>query len=50
MYIHCMGHSLNLQDTCRSIKVMSNTFDTALELSNFLNTVLKKGTAAEHKK
>ena len=32
VYLHCMGHSLNLavQDTCCSLKVMSDTFDTAL--------------------
>ena len=34
IYLHCMGHSLNLavQDTCRSIKEMSDTFDTAGDL------------------
>ena len=33
IYLHCLGHSLNLavQDTCRSI-IMSDTFDTVLEL------------------
>ena len=35
IYLHYMGHSLNLavQDICRSIKIMSDTFDTVLELS-----------------
>ena len=35
MYIHCMAHSLNLavQDTYRSIQVMSEAFDVVLELS-----------------
>ena len=33
MYIHCMGHSLNLavQNTCRSIQVMSAAFDVAIK-------------------
>ena len=35
LYVYCMGYSLNLavQDTCHSIKVMADTFDTAFELS-----------------
>ena len=35
LYIHCMGHSLNLavQVTCRSVTVISEAMDTALELS-----------------
>ena len=35
LYIHCMGHSLNLavQDTCRSVSVISEALDTVLELS-----------------
>ena len=42
IYLHCMGHSLNLavQDTCRSI--MSDTFDTVLELSKTLKYSSKK--------
>ena len=44
MYIHCMGHCLNLamQDTCRSIKMMSDVFDTVLELSKILKYSAKK--------
>ena len=36
LYMHCMGHCLNLAvlDTCRSIKIMRDAFDTVLELSN----------------
>ena len=43
-YLHCMGHSLNLavQDTCRSIKVMSDTFDTLLEISKAMKYSAKK--------
>ena len=35
LYVHCMGHSLNLavQDTSRSVKVVADTFDTVLELA-----------------
>ena len=35
LYVHYMGHSLNLavQDTSRSVKVMADTFDTVLELA-----------------
>ena len=42
IYLHCMGHSLNLavQDTCQSF--MSDTFDTVLELSKTLKYSLKK--------
>ena len=42
VYLHCMGHSLNLavEDTCRSI--MSDTFDTVLELSKTLKYSSKK--------
>ena len=42
IYLHCMGHSLNLavQDTCQSI--MSDTFDTVLELSKTLKYSSKK--------
>lgn len=44
IYLHCMGHSLNLavQDTCRSIKIMSDTFDTILELSKTMKYSSKK--------
>ena len=44
MYIHCMGHCLNLamQDTCRSIKMMSDVFDTVLELSKILKYSAKQ--------
>ena len=44
LYVHCMGHSLNLavQDTCRSIKVMADTFDTVLELSKVFKYSAKK--------
>ena len=43
-YLHCMGHSLNLpvQDTCRSIKVMSDMFDTLLEISKAMKYSAKK--------
>ena len=39
-----MGHSLNLavQDTCRSIKVMADTFDTVLELAKVFKYSAKK--------
>jgi hypothetical protein len=42
IYLHCMGHSLNLavQDTCQSF--MSDTFDTVLELSKTLKYSSKK--------
>ena len=44
LYVHCMGHSLNLavQETCRSIKVMADTFDTVLELSKVFKYSAKK--------
>ena len=44
IYLHCMGHSLNLavQDTCRSIKIMSDTFDTVLEPSKTMKYSSKK--------
>ena len=44
LYVHCMGHSLNLavQDTCRSIKVMADTFDTVLELAKVFKYSAKK--------
>ena len=44
MFIHCMGHSLNLavQDTCRSIQVISAALDVVLELSKILSIVLRK--------
>lgn len=44
MYIHCMAHSLNLaiQDTCRSIQVMSEVFDIVLELSKLFKYSAKK--------
>ena len=43
-YLHCMGHSLNLdvQDTCRSIRVISDTFDTLLEISKAMKYSAKK--------
>ena len=44
IYIHCMGHSMNLavQDTCRSIAVISDAFDTVLELSKIFRYSPKK--------
>ena len=44
IYLHCMGHSLNLavQDTCRCIKIMSDTFYTVLELSKMMKYSAKK--------
>ena len=44
MFIHCMGHSMNLavQDTCRSIQVISAALDVVLELSKILSIVLRK--------
>ena len=44
LYVHCMGHSLNLavQDTCRSIKVMADMFDTVMELSKVFKYSAKK--------
>ena len=35
LYMHCIGHCLNLavQDTCCSITIMRDAFDTVLELS-----------------
>ena len=44
LYIHCMGHCLNLaaQDTCRAIKIMPDTFDTVLELSKTIKYSAKK--------
>ena len=48
MYIHCMGHCLNLamQDTCRSIKMMSDVFNTVIELSKILKYSAKKKSYA----
>ena len=45
VYIHCMGHSMNLavQDTCRSISVMADAFDTVLELSKLFKYSAKNG-------
>ena len=39
-----MGHSLNpaVQDTCRSVKVMADTFDTVLELAKVFKYSAKK--------
>lgn len=44
IYIHCMGHSMKLavQDTCRSIAVMADAFDTVLELSKIFRYSPKK--------
>ena len=44
IYIHCMGHCLNLavQDTCCSIKTMRDAFDTILELSKVFKYSAKK--------
>ena len=44
VYLHCMGHSLNLavQDTCRSIRIMRDAFDTVLELSKLFKYSAKK--------
>ena len=44
LYVHCMGHSLNLavQDTSRSVKVMADTFDTVLELAKVFKYSAKK--------
>lgn len=44
LYIHCMAHSLNLavQDTCRSIQIMSEVFDIVLELSKVFKYSAKK--------
>ena len=44
LYVHCMGHSLNLavQDTSRSVKVMADTFDTVLELAKLFKYSAKK--------
>ena len=44
LYVHCMGHSLNLavQDTFRSVKVMADTFDTVLEMAKVFKYSAKK--------
>ena len=44
LYVHCMGHSLNLavQDTSRSVKVMADAFDTMLELAKVFKYSAKK--------
>ena len=44
LYIHCMGHSLNLavQDTCRSVSIVSEALDTVLELSKIFKYSAKK--------
>ena len=44
LYVHCMGHSLNLavQDTSCSVKVMADTFDTVLELAKVFKYSAKK--------
>ena len=44
LYVHCMGHSLNLavQDTSRSVKVMADTFDTVLEMAKVFKYSAKK--------
>lgn len=44
MFIHCMGHSLNLavQDTCRSIQAISAALDVVLELSKTFKYSAKK--------
>ena len=44
VYLHCMGHNLNLavQETCRSITIMRDAFDTVLELSKLFKYRAKK--------
>ena len=44
VYLHCMSHSLNLavQDTCCSITIMRDAFDTVLELSKLFSTLQRK--------
>lgn len=44
LYLHCMAHCLNLavQDSCRTIKIMSDSFDTVLELSKIFKYSAKK--------
>ena len=44
VYLHCMAHSLNLavQDTCRSINILRDMFDTVLELSKLFKYSAKK--------
>ena len=44
LYIHCMGHSLNLavQDTCRSVSIINEALDTVLELSKIFKYGAKK--------
>ena len=44
LYIHCMGHSLNLavQDTSRSVSVINEALDTVLELSKIFKYSAKK--------
>ena len=52
LYLHCMGHTLNLavQDTCHTIKVMSDTFDTLLEISKAMRYSAKKKAMLLHLK
>lgn len=44
LYIHCMGHSLNLavQDTCRSVSIINEALDTVFELSKIFKYSAKK--------
>ena len=44
LYMHCIGHCLNLavQDTCCSITIMRDAFDTVLELSKIFKYSAKK--------
>ena len=44
LYVHFMAHSLNLavQDTCRSIQVISEVFDVVLEFLNIFKYIAKK--------
>ena len=51
LYLHCMRHCLNLavQDTCRSIKVMADTFHTVLELGKLFKYSAKKKNALKTK-
>ena len=44
IYVHCMGHSLNLavQDTSCSVKVMADTFDTVIGLAKVFKYSAKK--------
>ena len=44
LYMHCNGHCLNLavQDTCCSITIMRDAFNTVLELSKIFKYSAKK--------